>query len=286
MLFASSDLARRIESAECDLLTASVGAVTDAAPDADVVTLRVGGGVAIYAGPESPLTKVAGIGFDGPLDEADLDRVEALFDARGVPVQVELSSLADPSVAPMMTGRGYDLVAFENVLGAPLSTTTATPAAGSEAIEIGPSGDDDFDVWLDTLVDGFGTPDEHGVPAHQEFSRDAIRAVMRQMARAEGMVRYLARRNGDPAGGGSMRIGTDVAHMCGAATLPAHRRKGVQRALLRHRLVAAAAAGCEVAVVTTMPGSTSQKNVQASGFELLYTRAILVRPVPTTLPAG
>ena len=35
--------------------------------------------------------------------------------------------------------------------------------------------------------------------------------------------------------------------------------------------------GLDVAVVTTQPGSKSQQNVQRQGFELLYTRAVLVR---------
>jgi GNAT superfamily N-acetyltransferase len=56
-----------------------------------------------------------------------------------------------------------------------------------------------------------------------------------------------------------------------------HRRRGVQSALLRTRLEIAGRAGCDVAVVTTQPGSKSQENVQKQGFELLYTRAILVR---------
>jgi hypothetical protein len=44
------------------------------------------------------------------------------------------------------------------------------------------------------------------------------------------------------------------------------------------RLEIAASAGCDIAVVITEPGSKSQENVQRrSGFELLYTRAILVR---------
>lgn len=63
----------------------------------------------------------------------------------------------------------------------------------------------------------------------------------------------------------------------GVATLPEHRRRGVQGALLGARLEAAARAGCDVAVVTTQPGSKSQENVQKRGFELLYTRAILVK---------
>jgi len=51
----------------------------------------------------------------------------------------------------------------------------------------------------------------------------------------------------------------------------------VQSALLAARLEIAGQAGCDVAVVTTQPGSKSQENVQRQGFELLYTRAVLVR---------
>jgi GNAT superfamily N-acetyltransferase len=65
--------------------------------------------------------------------------------------------------------------------------------------------------------------------------------------------------------------------MTGAATAPAHRRHGVQTALLAARLVDAAAAGCDIAIVTTQPGSKSQQNVQRRGFHLLYTRAVLVK---------
>jgi hypothetical protein len=32
-----------------------------------------------------------------------------------------------------------------------------------------------------------------------------------------------------------------------------------------------------IAVVTTQPGSKSQQNVQRQGFDLLYTRAVLVK---------
>lgn len=44
----------------------------------------------------------------------------------------------------------------------------------------------------------------------------------------------------------------------------------------RHRGIEARL-GCDVAVVTTVPGSKSQQNAQRQGFDLLYTRAILVK---------
>jgi len=75
----------------------------------------------------------------------------------------------------------------------------------------------------------------------------------------------------------SFRAAGGIALLCGAGTLPAHRRRGVQAAMLLRRLSAAAQAGCDLAVVTTLPGSKSQQNVQRLGFELLYSRAILRR---------
>jgi GNAT superfamily N-acetyltransferase len=130
------------------------------------------------------------------------------------------------------------------------------------------------------VADGFAHPDEQGVPSHEEFPHDVIERAERDLASAGG-VRYVALRDGVIAGGASLRFAEGVAQMTGAATAPAHRRRGVQTALLSARLADAAAAGCDIAVVTTQPGSKSQQNVQRRGFELLYTRAVLVKP-----PAG
>ena len=95
-----------------------------------------------------------------------------------------------------------------------------------------------------------------------------------------GATRYIALHDGVVAGAASIRLADGIAQLTGAATAPAHRRRGVQTALLAARLVDAAAAGCDIAVVTTAPGSKSQENVQRRGFDLLYTRAILVKPAP------
>ena len=82
---------------------------------------------------------------------------------------------------------------------------------------------------------------------------------------------------GRTAGGASLFLHDQTAMLCGAATLPACRRRGVQSALLHERLAQARAAGCDLAVVTTQPGSKSQENVQRAGFELIYSRAVLVK---------
>ncbi|WP_084599834.1 GNAT family N-acetyltransferase [Actinoplanes subtropicus] len=95
---------------------------------------------------------------------------------------------------------------------------------------------------------------------------------------AAGLVqRYLARLDGVPAGGGSMRVADGIAQLTGAGTAPAFRRRGIQSAQLSARLADATAAGCDLAVITVQPGSKSQQNAQRRGFDLLYTRAVLAR---------
>jgi GNAT superfamily N-acetyltransferase len=273
-LFAGTALAARIERAECRLLAAGAEAARRRRAE-DVFVADVAGGVATWTGAGSPLNKVAGLGFAGALDEGALEAVESAFAARGAPVQVELSCLADPTVGRTLTRRGYVLENFENVLGRRL--LPGGPASVADGIVIEPSGPEAFAAWLDVVVTGFANPDAQGVPSHELFPREALERVIGDLASADGFVRLLARRDGEPAGGASLRLFEGVAQLCGAATLPLHRRRGVQSALLATRLALAVAAGCDVAVVTTQPGSKSQENVQRHGFELLYTRAVLVR---------
>jgi GNAT superfamily N-acetyltransferase len=275
MLFASATLAARIERADARLMSESASAAARRRPHTRAFATAVAGGAATYGAPGSPLNKVSGLGFAGPLDPVELDAVERAFAERGAAVQVELSCLAEPGIGALLTRRGYVLENFENVLGCRLPPSPLRALA--EDVVISESQAGEAGAWLDLLITAFASPDAQGVPSHESFPSDELEMVMDDMAQAEGFIRYLARRGGVPAGGASMRLCDGVAQLCGAATLPEHRRRGVQSALLATRLEIASRAGCDVAVVTTQPGSKSQENVQKHGFELLYTRAILVR---------
>lgn len=277
MVFASTELARRVEAAERGLIEECTAAVARRTGSAGAFSLAIGGGVAAFSGADSPLTKVAGLGFGGVPAAGELERVEAEFGARGAGVQIELCNLAQAPIGEMLTRRGYLLVGFENVLGRALDARAVWPER--TGIELARSGEEELETWIDVVVSAFAAPDAQGVAAHESFPREALELAMRDMTGARGCVRYLARRAGALAGGASMRIAEGVAQLCGAGTLPEHRRQGVQGALLERRLADAAREGCDLAVVTTMPGSKSQENVQKRGFELLYTRAILRRGV-------
>lgn len=278
MLACDIALAARIERAEARLLADGVVCVARRIGEgSDVLSRPFAGGHAAFAEPGSPLNKVAGLGFEGVPPEEELALVEGEFARRECPVRVELSSLADPSVGAFLTRRGYALEGFEDVLGLRLPALDL-PAIDAD-VRVRNSGPDELEAWLEVTVTAFLTPDEQGVPSSETFEAEVLRRVVRDFVQAEGMTRFIAERSGVPAGGGSLRVAGGVAQLCGAATLPAHRRRGVQTALLVERLAAAGRAGCDFAVVTTQPGSKSQANARRRGFALLYTRAVLVRPV-------
>jgi hypothetical protein len=272
-LFCDTGLAGRTERAEAQLIARSNRASRRRAGAAGFV-IPVAGGVASFVGEGSPFNKVAGLGFGGVPDPAALDEIEKAFAACGSPVQIELAQLADPAIGALLTGRGYRLESFENVLGRAL--TGEPERVVPPGVEVRPSGADELEAWLEVVADGSAHPDAQGVPWHEEFPREVIIGAERDMA-AAGAVRYAGLRDGILAGGATMRMAEGVAQLTGAATAPAHRRQGVHTALLSVRLADAAAAGCDVAVITTQPGSKSQQNAQRRGFDLLYTRAVLVK---------
>ena len=272
-LFCDTALAGRIERAEAQLITRSSEAARRRAGTAGFV-IPIAGGVASFAGEGSPFSKVAGLGFGGVPGPAALDEIEKAFAARGSLVQIELAELADPAIGALLTGRGYQLESFENVLGRAL--TGEPERVMPPGVEVRPSGAGEFETWLEVVAEGSVHPDTQGVPWHEEFPREVIIGAERDMA-AAGAVRYAALRDGIIAGGATMRIAEGVAQLTGAATAPAHRRRGVHTALLSARLADASDAGCDVAVITTQPGSKSQQNAQRQGFDLLYSRAVLVK---------
>jgi GNAT superfamily N-acetyltransferase len=131
-------------------------------------------------------------------------------------------------------------------------------------------------MWLDTIISGFAHPDGTGV-TNEVIAREALEPIMEDFRLAKGLTRCVATIDGQPAGAATVRFDAGIAQLCGATTLPRFRRRGVQRALLDARLAWARDRGCDIAVITTAPGSQSQANAQKQGFALLYARAVLVR---------
>ncbi len=275
-MFASVELAARIDRAETRLTDAVVRAVMAAAPAVRAFVEPIAGGVAAYAGPGSPMSKMIGIGFEHAPDAERLEAIEALFAERAAPLQAEVATLARPETCVVLTRRGYVLQNFENVSGRPIVEADRNPPRAS-GMRLELMTDAQVDAWVDAAITGFQHPDAAGVSAPELPPREALEVALRPFATAPGFHRYCAWIDGAAAGVATLRIDDGIAQLCGATTLPPFRRRGVQAALLQRRLADSADVGCDLAVLTTQPGSTSQANGLRQGFALLYARAVLVK---------
>jgi GNAT superfamily N-acetyltransferase len=141
------------------------------------------------------------------------------------------------------------------------------PAAQALAVEVHPVDAATATAWSTILLDGFG------------YTQDADRhrvSLWNQMVRSQPRVTALiALLNRQPVGAASVMVVGEAAVLGGAATLPAFRRLGVQRALIEARLAVAADAGCALAIVTADPGSSSGRNAERSGFQLICNHVSL-----------
>jgi GNAT superfamily N-acetyltransferase len=265
MLFVDNEMARRIEYSEAHISMENASTMARLHPESDAEVEQIAGGWAGFCGAESPLTQAIGLGMEGPVSEDDIDRLEDFYRSRGAAVRLILSPMADPSLVEMINRRGYRLAEFENVLVNPLDEIE--PSNLSPGLELTRVGLEDADLWVNTVARGFSEGGEiHPV----------IMQCMPLLFHINGAECYLARVDGEAAGGAGMAIHEGVAAVFGAATLVEFRNRGIQSALLRRRLEVAKAAGCDFAVVCTKPGSVSQRNVQRQGFRVAYTKAAMV----------
>ncbi|PWU00282.1 MAG: hypothetical protein C5B51_25480 [Terriglobia bacterium] len=258
MIHAGLGLARRIEAAEA----ANARGCQLGQPGTAI--LEAGGGVAVFAGPDSPLTQVIGIGLNGPVSPPELDRIEAFFRSRGAPVTVELCPLADAGLLQALSERPYRITEFNNVLARPL-----TAAADSPNTAVRPAAAGEGDFWSRTVGEGFFEK-----PELTEAEMDVGRAIFAM----PGALCYLAfSAEGEAAGGAAMTVHDGLALLFADSTLSRFRRRGLHRALIAARLDAARAAACDFAAASAFPGSASQRNYERLDFQVVYTKITMVR---------
>jgi hypothetical protein len=273
-LFADLDLARRVEAAWDSLGLENARALKTLVPESAADAIAVGGGHAVFMGAGSPLSQAQGLGLHGPVPEPEIALMEAFFRDRQTLTQIEVASLADQTLLSCLSQRGYLIAEQTHLLVASLATTSLRPSpvnqsASNATVDAALVQSDQVVFWVDLVLDCFFEQPATPPPA----LRDGAVA----MAAAPGCSTWMARVDGQPAGGASLVIHDGLALFCGDGTLPGFRHRGVQTALLRARLAHARAAGCHLAVICTQPGSGSQRNAERQGFQVAYARTMLTR---------
>jgi GNAT superfamily N-acetyltransferase len=219
---------------------------------------EVGGALCLRLEPLSSVTmfnRALCLGVEAPATDQQVD--EALGFLDGVQAYV--------TVAPEAQGLGERLEAR----GLPRDRgwtkfvrTTADPPQASTELRV--ERDESGDAFAEAAQRGFGVP-------------ELFRPWLARLAGRDGWQCFVAYDGEAPAAAGAVFVTGTVGWIGIGATVPEHRGKGGQSALLAARIEAAAEAGCEVVVSETgepvdgQPNG-SYRNIVRAGFEPAYVR--------------
>lgn len=274
MIHADRTLARRLESLICSEFHGLAEAGRRALAAGDALCVDVAGGVALWLGQGSPVNRGAWQGMAGPVDDTEMERLEAFYHRRGADAMISACPLADPSLVESLGRRGWHVTEFEHVLALELEEWAPRDVRGVR-LEVRVCAPAERETWAQIAGLAFAGDDLSG-QGYGEFG-----AIM--LARKEAIL-VLGWVDGQAAGTGALVIDGGVGWLSGDATLPQHRRRGVQSAIQELRLQLARDAGCDLAVTEVAPGSGSQRNMERRGFRVVYTRVEFAKPLGVSWP--
>lgn len=257
-------LVHQVEDAMAAERSAFADGMAARLPGSKAAWIPIAGGRAIFTGTGFFTNRALAMGLRGPVSRNDIERVETFYAERGVPSEIEIASLVDPALIRLLGQLGYRLTRFRNIYAqrlSPQNTIGSQPYPRPPAIETQAVNATTATAWATTLLDGFEYTDR--------ADRERVDIWNQMLLTLPNLTALVAVLDGKPVGAASVLVMGAVAMLGGAATLPAFRRRGVQRALIEARLTVATRAGCELAVVTADPGSSSGRNAERTGFHLV-----------------
>ncbi|GIJ44023.1 hypothetical protein Val02_09090 [Virgisporangium aliadipatigenens] len=204
------------------------------------------------------------LGFTAPVSAGTIDRVLEFYREQRNPMAILQIAphLLPPDWDEIRAARGITSTSRPWLkLSAPVDALRPDFSTELRVAAVPPA---DAHEWATVLLRGFGM-DASLVPL---FAASAGHDGFRPFAAWDG-AEMVAAANVFTLG--------DTAALCGASTLPAHRGRGAQTALLAARAAAAAERGCDLLVAETyQPGADginpSLTNLRRLGLSVSYTR--------------
>ncbi len=244
--------------------------------------IDIAGGVATRGERGTWINSATGLGMSGPVTPADIDRLIAFHEEWKAEARIEVCPFAETSLIDCLRSRGFELQFLENLFfcdlnGRPQPSAAYPPPQGLEIRQVDPHDAADVREFAVTACVGFAAP---GQTPREEAISLAARCATHPRTLA-----YTAFIDGAPLGAGAVEISGEIAALFGLSVLHAWRGRGIQTAMIRHRLAAARQRGAGIATIGAAPGIGTERNARRAGFEVAYTRIFMSRPGSGLVPA-
>jgi hypothetical protein len=257
-------MVQTIELVEGQALSDMAEAIApDAALEYDLHVERIGSAVALaMRRVDVPMfNRVVGLGVNEPVTDATLDAVDAVYRGANVRYLVQMSpTVITAELHARLEARGWPRK--DNWVN--LIRGTESPRAVPTSLRIKPIGREAIEPFAAIMCAAFEVPGQYG----EVFTAPIGRPNWRH---------YLAYDGRSPVAAGALFVRDQVAYLAGGATLPEHRRRGAQGALVTLRIRDALALGCRYIVTETWEETpedhnASYHNLLRAGFRLAYCR--------------
>jgi GNAT superfamily N-acetyltransferase len=233
-------------------------------PSRGSLTFPLAGGHVSLCGPGMFVNAALAVGFDTPLDAADLQLLDTRAAQVGVTPVLEVSELSSPSLVELLTEQGWQP---DDATAGLILTLTGNEPEASGVFEVTAVDDDALlREWQAATALGWGHSTEERRAASDAFG--AVAAATQE----PGLLLVRDPANRQVVGCASLSFRDGVATLGGMSTIPAARNRGLQRQLIDHRLHLAAQAGCDVAATQADPTGGSRRNLVRAGFTHTHTK--------------
>jgi len=260
---------RRLLSTWAEDAAAFADVLADLDPSWGSETFPLEGGIGVLGGPGMYVNRAMGAGVERGLTDDEWDELERRSAAVGVDASIEITRHSHDDTRRAAETRGY---ALEEVTSALVLDAEPEMTAIDAAFEIVPANGDLLPVWQEASAEGFGPLDPIKRRAHDAYARAA--AVVDR----ERFVIVLDLDDRRPLATASLTVRRGVATLGGMSTVPAERGRGVQSALIRHRIRVARELGCDLVTSTAAPNSQSERNLIRHGFRRAFEIEVWTHP--------
>lgn len=239
-----------------------------AVAETSVESLDLAGGKVCYSEPNSWQNFATNLAMDGPITDAELDRVLEFYAERDALPKVEISPFADPSLVEGLAARGFFVDDFETVLFRELGPPTLGPRwpAGATVRALDTERAEDVDTFLELQERGFVT-----------VAVGPLTHANRRVLRHPRTHALLVELESAPVATALYEVAPPLVALMGGTVLADHRGLGLQAALIAHRCELGRSAGCSVATIQSRPAATTARNAIRAGFHVAYTKTTLSR---------
>lgn len=252
----------------------------DIASETRLIPAELGGGIMCRGVPGTWINVAMGIGLAGPVSSSVVDEIVDWHASHGAEPRVEVTPSTHESLLAALAERRFVLRLFEHVFfielfdGFVAASPYPTPP-GITIAELDITRRDVVRACAKVVASGFAVNGEPSEADLDLWSTSAAHPRVKTVVAFDGS---------EVVGAGSFEVFNQAAGLFGLSVAPGYRRRGVQLALIAARLQNAASRGVKLVTVAARPGVATERNARRMGFQMAYTKAILVRPGPGLAP--